>query len=226
MLKARKKISKRELKEDKFVLFTLKAKDYVENNAKMLIRVGIGVLVLIIVVTLYVRSKHNAGIKAASLFGEAQFYYDRNNYNQAEEKLNELISDYAGVKAAGHGDFLLAKIYWQQSDWENAQKYFKKYIDDYADDDILTSAAMAGYADCLVNQGNSQEAAQYYEKAARVNKELPSVAGYYFSAARAYYDAKEFKKSEEMANHLIENYKDSQYVSEAKILLNMAKMES
>jgi len=50
------------------------------------------------------------------------------------------------VTAAGQGCFLLAKLYWEQDDTTNAKIYFKKYIDDYGDDDLLFSAALAGYA--------------------------------------------------------------------------------
>jgi len=45
MLKPKKKITKRELKQDKFVIFTLKAKDYIEENARKLLRIGIGILI-------------------------------------------------------------------------------------------------------------------------------------------------------------------------------------
>ena len=36
MIKPYKKISKRELKQDKFVTYTLKTKEYVENNARLI----------------------------------------------------------------------------------------------------------------------------------------------------------------------------------------------
>ncbi len=225
MLKPKKKvkITKKELKQDKFVIFTLKAKDYIETHTKLITQVSVGILVLIVLITLYVRSKHNANIQANALLGEAQIAQTTGNMQRAEEVLKQLVDEYDGTRAAGDGCFMLAKLYWERNDTTNAKTYFKKYFDDFADDDLLTAAAMAGYADCLMWEKNPAEAAKYYEKAARVSKDNPLTPSYLYSAASAYYDAGNFRKARELAQELVDNYKNSQYKLQAEIIIRMVE---
>jgi tetratricopeptide (TPR) repeat protein len=226
MLKPKKKISKRELKEDKFIEFTLKARDFVEDNAKWLIRGGIFVLIAIILISFYVRSKRKANVEANQLLGEAQLVQAQGNTKKAEDLLNQLVKDYEGVTAAGQGTYLLAKLYWQQGDTEKAKIYFKKYTDEYSNDDLLTSSALAGYANCLMRQNEVGEAAKNYEKAAEVDKESPQAPSFFYSAALAYMQADNYKKAQEMAQKIIKNYDKSEYKQKAEVLLNMAKDQS
>ena len=226
MLKPRKRITKQELKEDKFVTYTIKAKDYVENNARTIMWVAIAILAVIVIVSFISRSKRTANLEASALFTQASLAMSQGNVQQAETQMQELIENYKGVKAAGQGCFFLARYYWQQGDFENARIYFKKYLDDYEDDPLLTSAAYAGYADCLYNEGNIREAAQNYEKAARSAKDSPSVPNYLYSAARAYMEVEELQKARKLADEIIENTDDAEIKTEAEILLGMIKMKS
>lgn len=226
MLKPKKKITKRDLKEDKFVTFTLKARDYIETNMKMLVRAGIILLLLIIAVSLFVRSKRNATLRASELLGEAQLANSQGNSMKADSLLKILVSEYDGVTAAGQGSFLLAKMYWERNDFNNAEIYFRKYLDEYSDDDLLTAGALAGYADCLIQKGEIAEAAKFYEKAGLLNKELPEVPSYLYSAARAYLEAKDYQKAKSLAEKIVQDYKTSEYKNKAEILLNMAKLSS
>ena len=225
MLKAKKKITKRELKEDKFVLFTIKVKDYIEDNAKLLMQMGIGLLIVIILVSFYVRSKKTANIEANTLLGKAQLANMQGNVNTAETVLKQLVEDFDGVTASGQGCFLLAKIYWEKDDTTNSKVYFKKYFEDYAEDNLLTSAAFAGYADCLLQEGNVKAAAEHYEQASKVDRQLPQTPSYLFSAASAYLEVQDFEKAKKLANDIVENYSTSDYKRKAEILLSVVELK-
>jgi predicted negative regulator of RcsB-dependent stress response len=226
MLNPKKKLSKRELKEDKFVTFTLKAKDFVEENSKLLVRAAIGSLIAVILLTLYINSKKSANVEANSLLGEAQLAIQLNDDSRAEEVLTRLVENFDGVNAAGQGCFLLAKKYWEKDDFVNAKKYFKKYMDDYASDDLLFSGALAGYADCLFNENAKSEAAVYYERAARVDRDLPSTPSYLFSAALAYLESDNLEKARELAEDIVNNFEDSNFKEKAEILLYKIKFSA
>jgi len=75
MLKPYRKITKKELKEDKFVMYTIKAKEYVENNSKTLLWAGVILVLAIVAITWYARSKSQANITANQLLGQAQFAF-------------------------------------------------------------------------------------------------------------------------------------------------------
>jgi TolA-binding protein len=226
MLKPYKRISKKELKEDKFVTFTIKAKDYLESNTRTIMWAVIAVVVVIFLASFYVRSKKQANIAANELLGRALFTLNQGKESEAEQQLKELIDNYDGVSAAGEGCFFLAKYYWQNDDCANAKIYFTKYLDDYGNDDLLAAASHAGYADCLLKDGNSREAAENYEKAARVNKKSPQAPSYLYSAAKTYLELDDLSKVKELASEIIENYEESEYKRRAEILLNTVKYKS
>jgi TolA-binding protein len=225
-LKPYKRISKRELKQDKFVTITIKAKEYVENNSRMIMWGTVAVLALILIVSFMARSKRQANIKANELLGKATFTLSQGNMQQGETELKELIDNYSGVTAAGQGCFLLAKYYWQKNDYANAKIYFEKYIDDYSGDELLTAAAYAGYGDCLAQEGKTMQAAQNYEKAARVDKESPQTPAYLFSAARAYLTANDLTKAQSLAEEIIKDHEQSEFKNKAEVLISMVKMKA
>ena len=226
MLKPKKKLTKRELKQDKFILYTLKAREYAEEHARTLMYAGIGILVLILIVTLYINSRRSAAEHANQLYGEALFEYNRMNQSKAKEMLKQLLEEYSGTKYAGQGCFLLAKIYWQNDQYDSAKIYFRQYIDDYADDKLLTAAALAGYGDCLLSEGNTAEAAVYYERAAKVDTDNPLAASYFYSAARAYFETGNKDKARTLAQRVVDDYDRSVYKGKAEVLLNMIKLKT
>jgi tetratricopeptide (TPR) repeat protein len=226
MLKPRKKITKKELKEDKFVIYTIKAKEYVENNARRIMWMAITVLAVILVFSYFSRSKRTANLEASALFSEASLAMSQGNIQQGETQIKQLIENYQGVEAAGQGCFFLAKYYWQESDFENAKIYFSLYLDDSTDDPLFTAASYAGYADCMSSNGNITEAAQNYEQAARASKESPQTPAYLYSAARAYMEAGDLTKALKLASEIVDRFEDKQIKTDAEILVNMIKLKS
>jgi outer membrane protein assembly factor BamD (BamD/ComL family) len=226
MLKPYKRISKRELKQDKFVTMTIKAKEYVEAHSRLIMYGTIALLAVIVIVSFLARSKRQANVAANELLGKAAFTLSQGNMQQGETQLKELIDNYSGVTAAGQGCFLLAKYYWQKNDYTNAKLYFEKYLDEYSDDELLTAAAYAGYGDCLSQEGKTLEAAKNYEKAARVDKDSPQTPAYLFSAAQAYMTANELTKAQKMAQEIVKDHAKSEFKNKAEILISMLKMKA
>ena len=226
MLKPYKRISKRELKQDKFVTMTIKAKEYVEGNSRLIMYGTIALLAVIVIVSFLARSKRQANVAANELLGKASFTLSQGNMQQGETQLKELIDNYSGVTAAGQGCFMLAKYYWQKNDFTNAKLYFEKYLDDYSDDPLLTAAAYAGFGDCLSQEGKTLEAAKNYEKAARVDKDSPQTPAYLFSAAQAYLTANDLAKAQGLAQEIVKDHDKSEFKIKAEILISILKMKA
>lgn len=219
-----RKMSRRELKQDKFILATLKAKDYVEKNGKVIFRGVLLLVAVVIVIVFFIRSKQQASLEAAAMLGQIQMTMYSGNQQAAMDSLQLLVDRYDGTAAAGKATFLLGKFYWERSDYLNAKVYFKKYIDDYLDKTVVSQAALAGYADCLLHEKNHEEAAKYYERAARVNPDFPETPHLLFSAAAAYKEAGKLKKAEELAKKVIDDHQNIQMKNRAEILLEDLKL--
>lgn len=216
-------MTRRELKQDKFIIATIKAKDFLEKNSKLVIRAILGLIIVAVVVIFFIRSKQTANLNAATMLGRAQLLLNSGQKQAAQDSLNLIIDRYEGTSSAGRATFLLAKIYWENNDFEKAKGYFQKYIDDYLDKTVVSQSALAGYADCFINENMYDEAAKYYEKAAKVNPDFPETPEFLFSAATAYRDAGKIDKAEELAQQIIDDYTDVQIKNKAEILLENLK---
>ena len=219
----RKKMTRRELKQDKFIIATFKAKEFLEKNSKLVIRSIVGLVIIIVIIIFYVRSKKAANINAATMLGTVQLILNSGHQQAALDSLNLIVERYDGTSAAGKATFLLAKTYWENNDFENAKINFKKYIDEYLNKTLISQSALAGYADCLIKENNYDKAAEYYERAAKINPDYPESASFLFSAATAYKDAGKFNKAEDLAERIISDSKDIQIKNQAEILLENLK---
>ena len=222
MLKAKKgfkRATKQELKHDSFIEFTYEAKDWIEKNAQMLLLAVAAVVAVIAIGYFYSSSKAAAAQEAAVLLSRAQQEMRMGQKESALALYNEVTDKYAGTDASGKAAFFLGKMFWEDNDITQAKSYFKRYIDDHSEKNILTQAALAGYADCLANEKVYGEAAKYYERAAKTQPDFPQAVAYLFSAAQSYYDAGEMGKAKTLAQEIIDNYKDPVFINRAEMLL-------
>jgi tetratricopeptide (TPR) repeat protein len=221
----KKKITKKDLKEDKFVETALLAKSYVEENyTKILVGLGV-VLVLAVLIMLYLNHRSQRLEQAKTLLGEAQIEYQNMHYNKAKAMLERLIDEYDGTDAAVQGYFVLADLYYDQNKYDEAQKYYKKFIDEYSGSEILLASGYAGYAACLEHGGNHAEAAKYYMKAQKTAPEFVEAPTYLYLAGLNYKDAGMKDKAREAFQKLIEKYKDSPKANDAKAQLILMEKE-
>lgn len=209
MLKPKKKIkknSKKEIKEDKFILTVVEWYDKLKENY---VQILIGVLVAVVLYFGYsyftnqalTRNKE-ASIelaKANSLFMEGQ-------ESQGALVLQNLIESYGDTKSAYFAKIKLAKFYYNKDDLENAKRYYLQAIDEGNDIPYLYAAALAGYGDCLFQEESYIDAAGYYAKAAeavdykelKLGYELSSALSYFYAGkydeAKAYVDKLELEK--------------------------------
>lgn len=225
MLKPKKRYTKKELKQDKFVLATLKAKDFLEKNSKLIFRSVIAVLVIVIVAIFWTRSKEAANFEAAIMLAQTQMALVNGPKDAVKDSLDFLIDNYDGTESAGQASFILGRIYWEDNDFENAKIYLKRYIDDYLDNTVISQTTLSSYADCLVVEKNYSEAAKYYEKAAKINADYSGTASFLYSAAAAYKDAGDFKKAEKLLNKLLNDFERTSLKSQAEVLLELVKLQ-
>ncbi len=219
MLKPQKKLTKKELKEDKFVETAMKTRAYIEDNIKqvsIITGVVFGAFLLIMVYN-YVHSATVA--ESATLLGEAQLEYQNMNYTKATALLNRLSEEYPGTDAADQGLFLMGNLYFQQGKIDLAAKQFKNFIDSYNGSDILMASGYAGYAACLEAQNKSKEAAEYYVKAQKANPEFVEASNYLYLAALNYITVNDYQSAETLLRQIVEDYPEAQRMQDAEAQL-------
>ena len=216
MLKPQRKLSKKEIKEDKFVKKMMDTRVYIEENSKKLSIIGAVVFALVIAVMAYNYMHSETVQKSSTLLGEAQLEYYNQNLSKAEALLTRLLDEFSDTDAGAKGRFLLANIYYEQNKIAEAKENYFKFIEEYNGSSILLASGYAGYAACLEKEKNFLEAGDYYMKARNMNKDFVEAADYLYLAALNYISAQAYDQARDALQLIEEQYKDSPRVKDAR----------
>lgn len=227
MLKAKKKISKKELKEDQFVLFTMQAQDFLQKYVKE-IAMGVAAVIAVIFLGYWMISSSAASEStAATLLSRAQQQLATGQKDVALNAMASVLTDYSGSEAAEKACFYLAEQHLADGNLEEAKAYLTTFISDYSSANVMTQAAYANLANVLMQEKDFAGAASNFEKAANMDKDFPRSPAYVYAAAVAWKDADNNEKAAALAQSLIDGYKDThndfQLKERADVLLNMVK---
>ncbi len=219
MLKPRKKLSKKALKEDKFIETTYKAQEFAKEYGKYLGYGVISLIILITAVTLYVNSKRNAEITASSEVSKIEQFYINKDYTTAISEFSRISNNFKGTRGGGKALFYLANCYFETKDYENAKTSYQSYVDDYGDNQDITSSAYAGVAACFEETGDYRTAAEWYLKAADKYSSCFLTPENLLDAGRCNKILGDQEEAKKVLNRLIKDYPDASIIEEAKGLL-------
>ena len=214
MLAKSKKISKKEMKEDKLVTSYYKAKElFNQYQGKVLI--GVGVLIVIIVgIVLMKQNSEKNNLKANALLAKVMPIYEANQFKEAIEGkklesisgLKQIVDDYGSTDAGEMAKLYLANSYYYLSEFDNALKYYKDFSG--AGDDFK-SAAYAGIASCYETKKEYKDAADYFKKASSVSKSNAQNPEYLLKAGINFISANQNNDAKELFLKIKEDYKTS-----------------
>ena len=203
MLRARKRITKKEIKHDAMLETIYKVETYVRHNSKLIIYGGSALLVVIVVSVMMFRSKQEAEINATSAVGIAQYKLLSGDFQDVIVRIEDALRKYPGTKAVKEGRFYLASANFQLGNRQEAEKHFSEYIDSDSNDRILEASAYAGIGAIREDMKDFTAAAENYRKAA-LTSETPYLSNkYLLSAARNYYYAGNDEDALDVVNNLL-----------------------
>ena len=123
MLKARKRITKKEIKHDPFLESIYQTKEYFEKNVKIITRAGIGLVAVLIVVFIFNKNLNAERNASEVALGKAIVNLGIGDRDNGLLQLELLIDDYSGSDAAQRGSFMLARLFYEQKDFLTAESY-------------------------------------------------------------------------------------------------------
>jgi len=208
-MRTKVKLTKQQMKEDKFTTFMLKTRDWILENWQM-ISIAVGAVILIVVGTIYYSNmKSGQNQEANDRFAEAIAKYRQQNYQVAILDFNSIADEFSGPVAAS-AVFYAANSYYESKNYDEAIRAFQKYIDDYHDDENATASAYAGIAECLEVKQEFASAAEKYLEAVRL---FPGTAGepdYLLGAVRNYVNARMDEKATQVLDQLNKDHSGSE----------------
>lgn len=230
MLKPRKKITKKELKQDKLVTAYFKTVDYLRNNRKIVSGVTTGLVVAIIVVVAYMNNVRSNNSKAATELSQVLNAFNGGAYQVAINGdpthnvagLKSIVQNYGSSETGEQAKIYLADCYYYLGDYDNALKYFKDYD---GSDKFLQASAYAGIAEVYELRNDYSEAAEYYDRAASTDSKNFLTPQYLVGAARNYIKTGKKERAITLLTRVKKDFPNSQYADNVDYLMAEAKVE-
>lgn len=220
MLKAQKKITKRQLKQDALLTSVARVTGFYEKQKKA-IHIGIGILIAIIVGSyIYAKNRADNDEKAAAALGKVYGYYDSGQYKLAVDGVPErnimglkaIVENYGGTHNGELARLYLAGAYFELGNYDEALKQFEEFS---PHDDLTAVSRLAGIAGCYEAKGQYEKAAEYFEKAALGYPKSIEAPEYLNAAAANYALAGNRDRALELYRKLKKEYPTTSFGREA-----------
>jgi len=223
MLQKKKKLSKKEIKEDKLINFYKSSIDFFEKYQSRIFIYGAVLVIVVAVIIWYQNNESKKDAEAGLELSRIMTLYDQGSYLEAIEGkqgtniigLKSLVDKYGGTENGETAKIYLANCYSFLSKYDDAFKYYKDYDGSI---DYFKAASLAGQAGHYAMNGDYEKAANLYLNASKqssVNSQNPDYmlnAGIYFlkadekDEAKILFDKIKEDYSTSLANREVDKY--------------------
>jgi len=201
------KLTKRQIKEDKFTTFMLESKQKFLDNWQFYVIGIVGFILVIAAIGYYVNSQADKEEESAYKFARALLDYRNGNNQIAILSLNQIVDDYSGTTVAKEATFMLGQVNFENRNYAEAIRFFEKYSREYSSDKYYLAAALAGVAASYENQGNYAEAGQKFADACDAFQDGPMYADYLLGAVRNFVKADNFENAQARLDIILDKFK-------------------
>jgi len=213
------RITKHEMKEDRFVTSMMQGADYARENVQNVVVLVLVFLVLVagvVIVKSYFGKRKES---AQNMLGIAQIAYQTGDFAEARDSLVELEKRYPKSDAASIGAYMLGHIYYSSAKPDSAGTYWQKFIEsEYQDEDMILSTK-AGLAGVLSDHGKFAEAARELEDLCINHPDYFNRQDFIYKTAMNYRAAGDTGKTKEFLKKFIEEFPESPNINQAKVFL-------
>jgi outer membrane protein assembly factor BamD (BamD/ComL family) len=213
------KITKQDLKEDKFAVAMLKAKDQIVANW-MFYAGGLAFLfVLVFGITFLKQEGVKKNTEATSLYNKGLSLYLNQQHEQAIVEFMSVIDDFGSAEIAEQAQFNLGNAYFGKKDFDMAISAFETYVKKYGGDDkYFTTSAIAGIAMSLESKGDPLAAAAKYQEAAERYPDFKLAGEYYLKAMKAYIAGGNLESAKEVYATMAKDLDKTSYYDDAMMV--------
>lgn len=215
MLTPRKRITKKQLKEDKLITYAVKSKEWLDENIKYVSGGLIAVIVVIAAIFIISNTRKNAEAATSVELASAVQVYESRDYTNAVTLFTNIVNNNKSTQSGKLARYYLAQSLYKTGEYGAAQEHFRKFASSFRADDYLKNVALAGEAASLEQQDQFADAAAKYESIGKKYTDSPHIARYFLRAARCYSLAGNNTKAKEIYQLIIEKYPDSQEKNDA-----------
>ncbi|MFH1312192.1 MAG: tetratricopeptide repeat protein [Candidatus Eisenbacteria bacterium] len=219
MAKHRKRLTKKELKEDQVAEFFMETVQYVRDNSKRVAGAIVLVIIAALIVTIAMRQRRAAEIEAKSWMARANLDLKQGNVSSALQAYTGIMDRFRGTWSHSDADFFMANAKFATGEPDSALVLFEKYLGLKKRREEFTVSAKQGIAQCLEQTGRFRDAAENYLKVQREHPGSPLAPDALLGAGRCYELAGDLRLAESTYSEIIELYPDSNQASLVKMPL-------
>lgn len=225
MLKPKKKIVRKELKQDTLLSTYVRTTQFYYDNKKYINYALTGLLIVVVAVIIYVNNKRSNNEKATMELAKVMSIYDagvsdpeqfRIAINGRPEQgmmgLKAIVENYGNTDAGDLADYYLANALYNLGEWSEAVEYYRNFS---APEAALGASAKFGAGACYDALKEYGEAARMYEDAAKTIPGGIRAPEYMLAAGGAYARAGNGSDALRVLNQLKEDYPDSEFARDA-----------
>jgi TolA-binding protein len=214
-----KRLTRKEIKEDKIADFFLAVTNYARQNSRKLTGVVVGILIVLLVITIARRERAAAELEAQTMLARTNLDLQQGNFSSALQGYQAVLERFRGTW--GHSDavFLSGDANFATGRYDSALVFFESYLDLKKRRETFTVSAKIGVAQCLEQMGKFGDAAEGYLKVQREHPADPFAPDALFGAARCYELLRDLPKAEAAYKDLIDRYPKSRQANLAKMPL-------
>lgn len=214
MLKQKKKLSKKEIKEDKLLNFYKSSINFFEKYKNKVFTYGGVLIVVIAAIYFYLNQKSESNEKASLELSRVMPIYSQGSYLEAIEGkqgtniigLKRIVEEYSGTENGETAKIYLANSYAFLGNYDEAFKYYKDYSGSI---DYFEAASLAGQAGYYAMKGDYEEAANLYLKASKISQVNSQNPDYMLNAGIYFLKAGEKDEAKLLFNKIKEDYSTS-----------------
>ncbi len=220
MLTKKKKISKKEIKQDKLVEVYYKAYGYLEENSSRVLLYA-GVLVVVVLAAIYyINNKKENNTKAEVQLSKVMDIYDQGSYLEAIEGrpsqnitgLKKIVEDFGSTENGETAKIYLANSYEMLGKSSEALKYYEDYDGSIP---MYKATALAGQAGIYAGQKEYGKAADLFKNASRISKFNVLNPDYILDASINYLNSGKDDEAKDLLESLKKDYPTSQATRKA-----------
>jgi len=221
-----KRLSKEELESDPLIENYNRAANYYDQNKTT---INVTLIALLLLVGGFFGYQYYAGEQenqAQQLLSIAENYYLQGQYENAlygddfelTYGFEQIADEFPRTKAGNIALYYAAVSSFELGDMENALNYIEKFD---VPEGILGVGPLVLHAKIHMDNENYEAAAQKFLEAAEWNDNNSTTPSNLYEAANAYYQAGNYDRANELVNRVIEDYPQSNMVTESQRLKGM-----
>ena len=211
MLQKKKKLSRKEIKQDKFIDLLNNAELYFEKYKNKIFTYTAVLVVAAAAVYFYINQKSENNEKAGLELSRIMSLYDQGAYLEAIEGkqgsnimgLKKIVEEYDGTENGETAKIYLANCYSYLGNYDEAIKYYEDYSGSI---DYFKAASLAGQAGYYASQQNYEKAADLYLEASKMSEVNSQNPDYLLNAGIFYLKAGNKEEAKILFDKIKEDY--------------------